>query len=128
MAEIEGLAQLLRRLRALPQEIQGVIVVDAVRAGGAVLEDSARSRAPVRRGRLAAGIHTDLQVGGGLVVAQISTGKRQFYGRFQEFGTKKLRARPFMGPALDEDGATAVAVMTAVLQQRIESAESLGRS
>ena len=37
------------------------------------------------------------------VEVTIGPGKKQFYGMFHEYGTSKMKARPFLRPAYDEN-------------------------
>lgn len=43
-----------------------------------------------------------------------------FYGRFHEFGTVKMPARPFLRPALEENTARATEAIANRLRQRLE--------
>ena len=48
--------------------------------------------------------------------------KDAFYGRFVEFGTAKMAARPFLRPALDNNKQAVIDAMKARLKQRIDKA------
>lgn len=47
-----------------------------------------------------------------------------FYWRFVEFGTKKMAARPFMGPAFDAHAQGAINIFKARLKTRIDKANT----
>lgn len=59
------------------------------------IEASAKANAPVDTGNLKGSISSDVN---GLT-AEI--GPTASYGGFQEYGTSKMHAQPFMGPAVD---------------------------
>lgn len=88
---------------------------DGLFAGGQMLVDAAASRAPI-------GATGNLRASGYVATEQKSTYKSSkkhnkeikppkggavvgfaaFYARFQEFGTRKMAAKPFLRPAIDE--------------------------
>lgn len=72
-----------------------------VRAADAVVSE-ARRLAPRRTGRGAAGIHyeTETKQNGDFDI-HISYDEEQFYMGFVELGTRNMRPRPFLRPALD---------------------------
>lgn len=100
MAEsrIEGLATLRARLLALPKEIRGRPLLDALFSAGKPIRDEAQRLAPHRTGRLAinivlarAGARDGVVGDAGVVVTVRRTGKASdprnaFYAKFVEFG------------------------------------------
>jgi len=117
--DVKGLKELDDFLRTLPEQIQRKALVQATAAGARVIRDSARGRVPV-------GHHPPIKVGKkatkarlpGFLRASIGTWRIKngargtvtygvgargyaFYGKFLEFGTKYISARPFLRPALD---------------------------
>jgi HK97 gp10 family phage protein len=63
------------------------------------IASDARARAPVQTGFLRSSIHVESVTAG--KEAQIVVGAD--YGRFVEYGTYKMAARPFLIPALEAD-------------------------
>ena len=61
------------------------------------VERHSKRLAPVKTGRLRASIHTEPTRPANRIV--VSDGVE--YGAFQEFGTSKMKAKPFMRPAKD---------------------------
>ena len=61
------------------------------------IEGHAKRRAPVDSGRLRASIHTYPKTPASVIT--VSDGVK--YGNYQEFGTMKMKAQPFMRPAKD---------------------------
>lgn len=108
---MEGRQELSKVFRvAAPQAVNREIKEATIRASEAVAED-ARNKVPVDTGTLRRSIevrqHTD-RTRPGVVGAEVVTGKGQFqgetlYGSYVEYGTDKMRARPFMRPALHEN-------------------------
>lgn len=87
---------------------RGVEVLEAaMRQSAETLASSAQSKAPVRTGTLRASIHVDgVQTEGNGVTATVKTGgEASEYAVFQELGTSKMAAQPFMTPAVAEHRA-----------------------
>ena len=128
--KIEGLEELRKALRLLPEELQKKALGDAVAKGASVIRDEAKRLAPVlktpderrTRGLLkrmirstrgkrngseaAAFVKVRRLVGKALGKAKAKTKKSgaeldPFYWAFIEFGTSKRAARPFLRPAFD---------------------------
>ena len=145
---IEGLAQLDRALRELPDRVANRGLRASVYAGAKVIRDEARAQAPKAAQSLgtkqpSAGTlkrsvimkHIRELSGGGrrtfyVLVRQgkkyRNQGKRgnlsqdAWYWRFVEFGTRKMAARPFLRPALESRRRQAVDAIKQRLTQRIE--------
>lgn len=77
-------------------------VVDAVAQSAETMAADAQRRAPVRTGTLRASIHTtDLKASGSEVSVRVATGgEANEYAVFQELGTSRMGAHPYMLPAL----------------------------
>ena len=147
---IEGLAELNRALRELPQRIANRGLRTAVYAGAKVIRDEARHRAPKAAQSLgtkqpSAGTlkrsvimkHIRERSGGGRQTFYVlvrqgkkyrNQGKRgnlsqdAWYWRFVEFGTVKMSARPFLRPAFDMKKNDALMAIKTRLAARIEQA------
>ena len=91
------------------------VLPDAVHGGALIIENDAKARSPIRTGTLRRSINTQTeQRGPDRVVAHI--GPNTDYAAFLEFGTRKMAARPYMRPALDEKGKEARETILAVLR------------
>lgn len=62
----------------------------------------ARHLAPKRTGEGAASIHAETDVDDESAYADVSWDKDHYYMYFQEVGTEKMPAHPFLRPALDQ--------------------------
>jgi len=138
--DVKGLKELDDLLKSLPEQIQRKALAQANLAGAAVLKEEAKSRAPVRsdppgpmkvskgssKGRLPGFLRASIKAwrikGGakGSVTHGIGTRGYAFYGKFLEFGTKYITARPFLRPALDVAYLRAIEAVASVLKQKIE--------
>lgn len=151
---IDGLKELDRQLRALPERVAGNALATAVSAGARVIRDEVIARAPVDTGALKSQIFTKrlrspsasektsiVGVRGGLAKyantkRNVRSGKagqsyktngKTFYWKFIEFGTSKLAAYPFLRPAFDAKEQEAVKAMTDKLDERIQKAVAGGK-
>lgn len=151
MAEqIEGLADLKRSLDDLTNNLKKRIVRAALRDAAAPMLRQARANAPVLKsehpyrlpGTLKRSIvaKSSKRFNGrnGEIGVYIAVHKRKglggkasarnpfdpFYWRFQEFGTKRHRAQPFMRPAFDANASRAIDIFKARLKTSIDKANA----
>lgn len=145
---IEGLRELTRALKELPDRVAKNGLRSAVYAGARVIQTEARQRAPVaekptrpnqpKPGTLRRAIimkHLREQSGRHRQVFAITVrrgkkyrnqGKKKnlsqdaWYWHFIEFGTIKMAARPFLRPALESKRLAAVAAIKDKLADRIQ--------
>ena len=127
---IDGLAEIERKLKLLPQRIGMNAMRRALRKGANVIRDAARQNAKriddqstseqivknitVQGG----GRKREKREGGPMIRVGVLGGARDMskYWRLLEFGTSRSRAQPFMRPAMDDkaqaafDAAAAAAI------------------
>ena len=84
------------RLPAISAQIRP-LVADEVKRATFDIEARAKAKAPVRTGTLRRSIASVFSNGG--LTGKV--GPSVFYGRFIEFGTRRMGARPFMRPAAE---------------------------
>lgn len=84
------------RLPAMPAAIKAAVMGEVSKAAFEI-EAQAKAKAPVRTGTLRRSIHTVLSNGG----MSAAVGPSVLYGKFVEFGTRRMGARPFMRPAAE---------------------------
>ena len=146
--KVEGLAELAKALRELPDRVANNGLRVSVYAGAKVIRDEARMRAPKAAevlgpnqpppGTLKRSVimkHIRELSGGGRQTFYVlvrhgkkyrNQGKRgnlsqdAWYWRFLEFGTRKMAARPFLRPALESRRREAVDAIKQRLSERIE--------
>jgi HK97 gp10 family phage protein len=146
--KVEGLAELARALRELPEKVAKNGLRVSVYAGAKVVRDEARIRAPRAAQSLGANQPPPGTLRRSVIMKQIpelssltrqtffvtvrhgkkyrKQGKKgnlsqdAWYWRFVEFGTRKMRARPFLRPALEAKRREAVQAMKDRLSERIE--------
>lgn len=114
--QIVGLDQLLDTMRAFPKELvssRGGPIRYALQKAGKIMHVAARNAAPVKTGNLRdsiiqrrgteaeSGPHQEKQF---IFVRRGGANRRSaYYASFQEFGTSKNKATPFMRPAFDQN-------------------------
>lgn len=102
-AAVEGAEEVIKLLEDMGQKAEEVLA-GAAEAGGKIALAEARRRCPVKTGRLRASL--ELKQGKKTPAranVRIEHGKKEYYGKFVELGTKKQPARPFLRPAMDEN-------------------------
>lgn len=117
---LTGDKELKRKIAALEEAVVGQVVEKAAMAAAVVLRDSAKRRAPRRTGKGAESMTAKVvsRKAGEAKIA-VGPGKEGWYLMFHEFGTSKMPARPFLRPAIDENGEEAVREARRVLWDEI---------
>jgi HK97 gp10 family phage protein len=147
---VQGLDQLARALKELPQRVARGGLRAAVYAGAKVIRDEARLKSPVAIASLGANQPPPGTLKRSVIMKQIpersdnvkqtfyvtvrhgkkyrKQGKKgtlsqdAWYWRFVEFGTVKMAARPFLRPAFENKKRQAVDTIKDRLSERIEQA------
>lgn len=85
-----------------------------------MLREGISKRAPRDTGGLAENIVKSgvKQAGIGKYI-EVGPDSKHFYGLFHEFGTVKMPAQPFMGPALEEDSKEVMNTIAEVLREEL---------
>lgn len=93
----DGIQLALDQIDQLTQELDKQLPPAALAAAD-LLQAEAQRQAPKDTGRLARSIESELvEAGQGEALATVKVG--EFYGRFLEYGTAKMAARPFLRSA-----------------------------
>lgn len=109
--EIKGLSELARVLDQAPNKLKWGVLRSATEGMAEVIQKSAMSRAPVRTGKLRRSIARRRQRPVRDVEwFKVAVRRSAFYWRFQEFGSSRNAAHPYLRPAVAQDGAKAIAV------------------
>ncbi|MHB8100371.1 MAG: HK97-gp10 family putative phage morphogenesis protein [Sulfuricurvum sp.] len=126
-AEIKGIEELIKQLQDLPEKIEKRVVRAAVRQGANIIKDKAKDNVPVNEGDLKKSIKVKGVRGKPGTIAFVirptsskKKGKSVFYGRFQEFGTSKMAAKPFMRPAYDEAGQDVIDKVVNTIKSKLD--------
>lgn len=106
--ELKGFDSLLSRAKLLVPRVRAG-AQEAVAEIALLIETEAKLLAPVDTGRLRASIHTELSPD--KLKAMVLDGVT--YGVFLEFGTRYIKARPFLFPAYEKYRGTFVALLKA---------------
>jgi len=99
---LEGMEDILTRLKELGQRA-GPLENQALHAGAKIVQAHASQRAPRSETdgeHLADNIViSEAKQGEGIKYIEVGPSAPFFYGKFLEYGTTKMAARPFLGPA-----------------------------
>lgn len=145
---VKGLADLQRLLDTLPAKIERNVLRGALRAGANVLMPIAAANIRSRSGETARSLKVRSDARGGRVTGSVYT--KYFVARFLEYGTKAhlihaanrqalsfgggiyefvrhpgARPRPFLRPALDTHGQSAVVAVGEYMKRRLLLKEGL---
>ena len=121
LKRVQGLDQLAKALKNLPEEFRKGPLSAAVRAGGRVIAEDAARRAPndtgklkdnigafpIPKTRLPAGIDYGVEIRGN-ERGKAGDPKNVYYWRFVELGTSNMPAQPFLRPALATQSKAAI--------------------
>ena len=119
--EIQGLAHLDRALQELAWPAARRALRKGMRKGANVVRDEARAKAPVKTGNLKRKIRTrERSEQDGNMRFAVEVPRSAFYGRFLEYGTSKMAAKPFLRPAAEGKTEAAVTAMRDALAEAIE--------
>lgn len=134
-AKIEGLAELERKMKLLPEKVARNALRAGVNAGAQVIKKEAKRLAPVDTGNLAKraiyvtrsrreGSRTKEVYKVGVRVGEKEAEKNRdaYYWFMLEYGTEKMAAQPFMRPAFENKKLEAIEAMRKKLAQRIDKA------
>lgn len=143
VSEVKGLRELGEALRGLSADMAGKIARQALAAGAGVARKAIKARVPVDSGNLQAAIVMKRVRGSALTEEYVvavrkgktrdaraarsgtgKLGKDAFYARFQEFGTVKAPAQPFIRPGFEESVPRATQAIAQRLKQRIDKARA----
>lgn len=106
--------------KSLPSKIGLKFLRRAGRKAAELIRDEASRRAPRDTGALSDNmtIKTKKEDDEHIAIS-IGPAKEQFYGRFVDLGTKKMRAQPFLQVAIETKGDEAATVFAAELDKDI---------
>jgi len=141
---VHGLKELAEALKQMPQKLAGKALGAAVAAGAAIIRDQARANAPVGflpkrwdhetikksivvyRGRGSRPWDIHYEIGVTMQKKWYRSLKRggvrklpAYWWHFNEFGTSKQAARPFLRPAFDQQSGRALAAIKMMLEKAV---------
>lgn len=117
--EFEGLDKLITRLEQVGKNVEEA-KKEALDAGATLLQKEVKKRAPKRTYNLERHIEKS-EIKNDEVEVYVDQQGKAYYGYFHEFGTSKMRARPFMGPAFNASRYRIQREMVDKLRQRMLS-------
>lgn len=136
--EVKGLRELGERMKGLSEAVNNRIARAATAAGAVVIRNAAQAKVPVDTGNLKKNIivkrlpkgESSLTSEHIVTVRQGKLTKKQkdkgledaYYGKFVEYGTAKMPARPYMRPAFDQNKEKAVQAIKDRIEKRLNKA------
>lgn len=128
MAEIrlDGVDNIIARLNAINANVSRLTNTALKAAAEPVLQDAkATSEFHDRTGNLREGLKiSGVKTKDGVKYVLVGVGKSDnskiFYGKFLEFGTSKIPARPFLGPAYERHKNEVLEIMKNKLREGLE--------
>ncbi len=119
--EIVGLKELDMALTELAWPAARRALRKGMRKGANVVRDEARAKARVDTGNLKRKIRTrERSEDAGNMQFAVEVPRSAFYGRFLEYGTSKMEAKPFLRPAAENKTEEAVSSMRDALAEAIQ--------
>ena len=121
--ELEGMQELLDNLQQLGQKAARIENQALIKAAEPILADAVQN-APEKTGRGKRGLTISRprkQGEGRYVLVGLDRGdiSEIFYMKFHEFGTSKMKARPFLGPAYEKNKNKAVEIIRNELRREL---------
>lgn len=121
--DFSGHNELLKNMENLSEEVRNRAKKEAIMAAAEVVKEEASRRAPVDTRKLKDSIIIQTVEDNELVTeAKVGPNKKAFYGMFVEYGTRRVKAQPFLRPAFDENQDKIHEVITEKLGQAIAKA------
>lgn len=123
---IIGMDEVLKKLKILPERVQKNVLVGAIRASTKPIIKEARALVPKNTGTLRKSITAKKRRSHDKNIIQFSiypstSGKNNgWYGRFVEFGTENMAAKPFMRPSFESAGEDSLKVAKDYMRKRID--------
>jgi len=118
-------AKLIKALNQFPTNIQKNVMNGAVRAGANVIGNKAKTLVPKDTGTLRKSLGTTKRKSKDKAKIHFSVSPRVggknsgWYGRFVEFGTSKMTAKPFLRPAFEMTEKEALEATKEYIAKRI---------
>lgn len=104
-------AQVTNALRRLSKSVQGPALRNGLQAGAFLVEGEAKLRAPVDTGALRSSIRaTEIKS------TEYSVGTNLDYAIWQEYGTSRMAAQPYMRPALNLNRDSIIRTIAATIR------------
>lgn len=105
--ELEGVDEILNKLQGIGANVGRLENKALKNAAEPVLED-AKANVPVKTGKLKKGLkitNVKRKEGAKYILVGVDRGDNSeiFYGKFIEFGTSKMSAKPFLQPAYEKN-------------------------
>ena len=122
--DVNGLDEVLKKLKKLPEKVQKRVLVGAVRAGAKPIIKEAKRLVPVRTGTLkkSIGVVKRRSKDKNIIHYTVAPRKKKggWYAHYVEFGTSKMSAKPFMRPAYEKEGENSIKFVREYMKKRVD--------
>lgn len=115
--ELERLKEAQQKLENMARSLSGDAVFGAVQQSTLIVQRDAKINSPVKTGALRASIIPSISSSGSTVIGIVGT--NIFYAGFQEFGTKYIKARRYLGRALEDNRDRIVGMIQAAIRSAL---------
>lgn len=111
---VESVVRELEKLGTVGKRIENV----ALKKAGQTVKTAIQSEAPSRTGTLKGSIVVStVKTKEGMKYVKVGPSKKGWYGKFLEFGTKKMKANPFMTRGYEKSKRSAVDIIKSELKK-----------
>ncbi|ERM91894.1 hypothetical protein O163_08135 [Caldanaerobacter subterraneus subsp. yonseiensis KB-1] len=121
--EINGLQDILNELKKKSENISK-LENEALRNAAQIVKEAAEQKAPVSKAKKEHMkdniIISNISTSQGVKYIKVGVKKDFYYAKFVEFGTTKMKARPFMQPAYEENIEKIQQAMINTLKEGLE--------
>lgn len=120
---VQGSEEIKELLNNMPKEVSHEHLQQVALDAAEIIRKEAEDRAPKRTGTLAGDIHKefdDKELTGVKVQVKIGPGKKGWYGRLVEMGTKFAAPKPWLRPAFDAKKKEAQQYMLKEFKRRLK--------
>jgi HK97 gp10 family phage protein len=121
---VTGLKELEQKLRDEPKNVAKKTLRRAAKDAADIWEAAISERAPAMTGFLRSQITMSSKATGGdegSMQVMVGPSKKAYYGIFQEFGTRFMKAQPFMRPAFEQTKDQVLDAFVANLNQELNA-------
>lgn len=116
--DLQGMEELMRTIEQMGKKVEGQVEEKVLKKGAEHLRNKIEENAPKRTGKLKGEIVVG-KIKGGKVEIGVDQKGKAFYGYFQEFGTSKMKARPFVAPTLENESQKTQNIMKDVIKREL---------
>jgi len=121
--DLSGQEELLKNMDNLSVELKNKVKEEAIIEAAEFVRDIAKEKAPVDTGFLRENIIVQVVENNNIVTeAKVGPNRSAFYGAIVEYGSKKMKKKPYLRPAYDENLDKINEIISRRIQEGIDKA------